>query len=451
MSKKNTLAGSFYVKEQRREYSLYTLQSRAIPHAADGLKAAARRVLWTARNGQKIKSASLAGATMPIHPHAAPESAIDTLAAPYGNNIPLFKGDGAFGTLLNPTAYGASRYTSVSLASFTKDVVFRDVEIIPMVENYDGTIMEPKHFLPLIPMVFVNPQEGIAVGFASNILPRDPATIVKHQIAYLEGKKKIPNASPTMNPLGQVSSGQREDRLGNLKWEFCGSFEKENATTIKITNLPYGLQHEKFVERLIKMEEEGKIQEFEDNSKDHYNITVRFKKGELSGMTEEEVLSYLGMVTLVGENVNVIDFDGERVWETSYQEFIAAFTDWRLKWYVPRYQRLADLLAIDIQRYKDILLAIKKDLGGVSRKTGSRSELKEFCEAIGIVHLDYIVDLPVYRFTEEEKKKVEEKLAEAEKQMKVYQALLKSEDKRRDVYIQELREVHHNLVKGNYK
>ncbi len=115
MSKKVEVADSGYVKEQRREYSLYTLQSRAIPHAADGLKAAARRVLWTARDGHKYKSATLAGATMPIHPHASPDSAINTLAAPYSNNLPLLKGYGAFGTLLNPTAYGATRYTSVSV------------------------------------------------------------------------------------------------------------------------------------------------------------------------------------------------------------------------------------------------------------------------------------------------------------------------------------------------
>jgi DNA gyrase/topoisomerase IV subunit A len=446
-----SVAGSDYVKAQRREYSLYTLQSRAIPHAADGLKAAARRVLWTARNGHHFKSASLAGATMPLHPHAAPETAINTLAAPYGNNIPLFASDCAFGTLLKPTAYGASRYTSVSLAEFTKDVVFRDIEVIPMIENYDGTLMEPKHFLPLVPMVFVNPQEGIAVGFASNILARDPATIVKHQIAWLESGKKIPNAPPAMLPLDQVSTGLTEDRLGVPKWEFRGAFTKDNATTITITNLPYGLQHEKFVDRLIKMVEEDKIQEYEDNSKDFYQITVRFKKGELSKMSEDEVLSYLGLIILVGENVNVIDFTGERVWETSYVEFVSAFTDWRLKWYVDRYQRLADLLAVDIQRYKDILLAIKKDLGGVARKVSSRSELKEFCETIGIVHLDYIVDLPVYRFTEEEKKKVEAKLEEAETLMKEYRALLKSEDKRREVYVRELREVHHKLTKGLYK
>jgi len=94
------MRGSEYVNEQRREYSLYVLQSRAIPSIADGLKAAGRRVLWTAKDGKKHKSATLAGATMPIHPHASPEGAINTLAAPYGNNIPLLHGDGAFGLSL---------------------------------------------------------------------------------------------------------------------------------------------------------------------------------------------------------------------------------------------------------------------------------------------------------------------------------------------------------------
>jgi len=151
---------------------MYVMQFRSIPCVTDGLKAGGRRVLWTARDGHKYKSATLAGATMPIHPHASPESAIDTLAAPYGNNIPMFSGDGAFGTLINPTAYGASRYTSVKVSKFTQDVVFRDIEVVPMKENYDGTLEEPVHFLPLVPVALINPSDGIAIGFATNILPR---------------------------------------------------------------------------------------------------------------------------------------------------------------------------------------------------------------------------------------------------------------------------------------
>lgn len=444
------MKSSDYVNNERRDYSLYVLQSRAIPHAADGLKAAARRVLWTARNGQKYKSATLAGATMPIHPHQSPEGAVNTLAAPYGNNIPLLDGDGAFGTLLAPTAYGAARYTSVKVSQFTKDVMFRDIEIIPLQENYDGTLEEPKHFLPLVPVVLLNPQEGIAVGFASSILPRALPGIVKAQIDYLEGKDFY-EEMPELVPINQKAVMWHETGTG-YKYHFRGEIERVNATTIRITNLPYGITHEKYVERLAKLEEEGKVQEYTDNSRDAYNIEVRFKKGVLSSKAMDELglLSYLNLTTNVGENMNVIAFDGERVWSTDYQEIIREFCDWRLKWYVARYERLAGLLDIDIQRYKDVLLAIAKNVGGVAKKIGSRTELKDFLAEIGIVHVDYIADLPVYRFTEEEKKKVEQKLKDAEALMKEYKALLRSEPKRRAVFIDELKEVLTNYKRGKY-
>jgi len=446
------MKSSEYVNNERRDYSLYVLQSRAIPHAADGLKAAARRVLWTARNGSKFKSATLAGATMPIHPHQSPEGAVNTLAAPYGNNIPLLNGDGAFGTLLAPTAYGAARYTSVKVSEFTKDVVFRDIEIVPLQENYDGTLEEPKHFLPLIPIVLLNPQDGIAVGFASSILPRSLPSIIKAQIDYLEGRDFYEDL-PELVPIKQKAVDWVETGTGGYKYTFLGEYEKVNATTIRITNLPYGTTHEKYVEKLNKLEEDGKIQEYTDNSRDSYNIEVRFKKGTLSheSMKDEMgVLNYLGLLNNVGENMNVINFDGESVWSTNYQEIIQDFCDWRLSWYVKRYERLAGLLEIDIQRYKDVLRAINRNVGGVAKKIGSRSELKEFLTEIGIVYIDYIADLPVYRFTEEEKNKVEQKLKDAEALMKEYRSLLKSPKRRKDVYVEELKDVLTNYRKKKY-
>jgi DNA gyrase subunit A len=431
------IKSSQYINEQRRDYSLYVLQSRAIPHAADGLKAAARRVLWVARDGKKRKSATLAGECMPLHPHASPEGAVNTLAAPYGNNIPLIKGDGAFGTLLNPTAYGAARYTSATISKFAEDVVLRDIEIVPMMENYDGTLEEPKHFLPLIPIVLLNPQEGIAVGFASDILPRSLQDIIHTQVAYLTGKGfKTPK--PTFDPTHQKAVSTD----GN-KWTFIGEIERVNATQVRVTNLPYGLTHQKFIANLMKMEEaeDPIVLDYTDNSQDKYDILIQFKKGTISNMEEDAVMTQLGLVVNVSENLNVIDFDGKRVWAASYSEMIEKFCDWRLGWYKVRYERLAKLLQEEIQRYLDILLAIKKNVGGTARQVKSRGELKDILTNLGIVYIDYIADLPIYRFTEEEKEKVEAKLAEAEARMKTYKQLLKSEDDRRKVYVEELREI----------
>jgi len=97
------MKSSEYIDNERKSYSLYLISDRAIPHIADGLKSSIRRILWMARDGKKVKSSALAGACASIHPHAAPEGPINTIAAPYGNNIPLLKGYGAFGTLLKPT------------------------------------------------------------------------------------------------------------------------------------------------------------------------------------------------------------------------------------------------------------------------------------------------------------------------------------------------------------
>ena len=444
-----TLTSSEYVNNERRGYSLYTLSQRAIPHASDGLKAAARRVMWTARNGKAWKSASLAGATMPIHPHASPEGTINTLAGQFSNNIPLLTGEGGFGTILNPTAFAASRYTSVSASAFANDVLFRDIEIIPMQENYDGTLEEPEHFLPLVPLALLNPQEGIAVGFACSILPRSLDMIIGSQLEYLE-KGTVTDVYPAFVPTENPSTDWHTDAKGAVRWTFEGAFEKVNATTIRITRLPYGIVHAKYMPKVYKLEDAGVVTKVVDDSVKKYDIIVTFKKGYLRGKTDEDILKLLSLYTNSSENLNLIDFDGNKVIGTNYVEMIERFTAWRLEYYLNRYQRLADLLAIDIQRYLDILNAIKNNVGGLAPKFKSRTEMKEFLVEIGVVHIYYIADLSIYRFTEDEKKKTESRLKDAQALMKQYQAMLKSPTKRKELYKEELKEVLAKHKKGAY-
>jgi len=447
---------STYIDEQRRQYSLYVMQMRAIPAATDGLKSAGRRVLWMAHDGAKYKSAVLAGATMPIHPHASPEGAVNTLAARYGNNIPLLTPYGMFGTLLKPTDFGASRYTSVQLSKFAKDVVFRDIEIVPMQENYDGTLHEPVHFLPLVPLALLNPSEGIAVGFATNILPRDLEELIVQQLVHLNGGKNarepLPKHMPTAAPKPFLSAAvRREETERGIAYYFNGEYDTIDATTIRITKLPFGLLHEKFLNKLDELCDRGIALNYTDNSKDQYDIVVKFKKGEISSRQEDEILALLGLTIRHIENLNLVDFSGKAILNTNPTDFIRVFTNWRLGWYVQRYERLRDLLQIELQRYLDIRTAIKHKGNETARKCENRAEFKEWLDAISIVHLDYIADLPVYRFTEEERLKNEQRIVDAEAQMKEYQSLLSSEPKRRKVYVSELEEVLRNYSKGSYK
>ncbi len=420
---------------------------RAIPSLADGLKAGGRRVLWVARDGQKYKSASLAGRTMPLHPHATPEGAINTLAAPYGNNIPLFRGYGAFGTLLRPTAYGASRYTSVKVSEFTKDVLFRDIELVPMVENYDGSLEEPKHFLPLVPIALLNPAQGIAIGFATNILPRSLSDIIDVQIKFLKGRKRISDILwPIFDPIGAVAEEMEETDNGNVAYTFQGKVTRQNASSVIVEALPYGLSHEKFINHLDTLKEKDVIVDYEDRSKDRYQIEIKFKRGKKEGDGKVQ----LKLISREVENLTLIDLDGESVLTVDPIEAIRLFTEWRLSWYLRRYQRLHDDLTVQIQKYKDILTAIQKNVGNAARNANSRADLITHLKRIKIVHTDYIAGFPVYRFTKEEKQKVEVKLKEAKTVLKRYKQLIKSNDERKKVYITELRAVLRRYNKGEY-
>ncbi len=432
------MASEQYIESMRRNFALYVLANRAIPAITDGLKPSARRLLWTARDGKKHKSATLAGATMPIHPHASADSVINTIAGPYGNNIPLLTGIGAFGTLLVPDAYGASRYTSVKISPFTKDVMFKDIEIIPMMENYDSTLLEPKHFLPLVPVSLINPSEGIAIGYSTTILPRILQDVVMAQLTHLSNGK-ITNITPTFTPTNNIAE-KMED-----KWVFKGSIERINSMMVKITKLPFGSTHAKIIgnekSKLNKLLENGIIVDYEDHSRDIIDIRVKFKRGALAKISDYKLLSMFGLVANAIEHMNLINFDGTSILQTSDVEVIKNFTDWRLTWYVQRYQRLKNLISLDIQKYKDIITAIEHNAGKIAPTMNNKREFQDWLLSLGIINDDYISSLPSYKYTKEEREKVQKLLSSAGKELDNYNNILSSETKRRNIYKKELKEV----------
>lgn len=436
------LTSSELVNRARHNYSMYVLRDRAFPSIIDGMASGGRRIMWIARSGAKQKSATLAGAAMPLHPHAEATSTVDTLAKVYGNNVPLLKGYGSFGTRLKPGATGAPRYTTVAASDFSMDVLFRDIEIVPMIPNYDDTIEEPKHFLPLIPIVLLNPTMGIGVGFANDIMPRALKDIVSDQIKHLQGKK-ITEPPIRFLPLDAVSVDRTIAKNGRVKWHFEGKLEVIDTTTLRITNIPYGVSHQKIVEEVLpKLVDDGLIVNFIDDSASDIHIDVKFKRGQITSMTPDQLIAMLGLKSSSVENMNIVDYSGDKlIVDTNYCAVVKSFTDWRVQWYVQRFERLRDIITRDIQRHRDVLVAIKKNAGGVAKTTESRAAFCEWLGDQGIVHIDYVASLPVYRFTQAEADIIRAKLEEALKTLAMYEDYLKHPAKRTELYIAELKEV----------
>lgn len=430
-----------YLESEHRNFSIYTLQQRAIPLFA-GLKPVQQRCLWQLRGVNSYeKVAKLTGQVMAIHPHgdASIADAINQMSGPYCNNISFFDGHGAFGTRINPTAFGSPRYVSSKISGFTKDVIFKDWEIVELKPSYDETDVEPTMLLPLVPILLLNGIQGIATGYSTTILPRNLNDLIDQQIKVLQGKEAI-NPLPYSKPI--TNTAIRSDESPN-KYQFLGECEIIDTSSAKITKLPFGMTHAKVVENLAKMVEKGAIVDYTDKSKAEINITVDFKRATLKNKNGEYAARKLGLTTGVTERIIVLDAATSQsvVEYDDAAKFIKDYTEWRLSFFPTRYKRFIQLNLADISRLNDIVLAIDNDLGGQAKKIKNKADLVAFITKIGVVDIEYIASLPVYRFTEEEYDKAKNKIAELEAQNRDYQGIIDDVDRQKNIYIEELKEV----------
>jgi DNA gyrase/topoisomerase IV subunit A len=433
-----------FIKDTSREYSIYVCQSRGIPSVSDGLKDAQRKALFVMKTiNEKIKTVSLAGKLISeniyLHGDAAAADTISLMAAPYCNNVPLLSGVGAFGTRIGPTDWGAPRYTYVKKNSYTESLIYQDYDIIPLKENYDGSVLEPKHFLPLIPMVLLNGVSGIAVGWSTEILPRSLSGLIEATLAAIDGKKKLPELLPSYEYLQTQVRG-----LGDNAYEFTGKATIDGSTVI-VTELPPDLSPEKFKARLNKMEDEEQIQTYIDRSTKDIKFEVRFKRGTINGWTETNAIDFLKLKSKTTERLVVLDWDGNNIKQYENPEIlIREFVEWRLGFYTVRYQKMIN----DANRLLNWNLALKacydKGLPSFLPKAQNRAEIiaKIIAFTAGIElddgQLDRIASLPSYRWARDSYDEIVKNIAELRATIADYSAILSDPAKLRSIYRQEV-------------
>ena len=432
---------SNYLEQEHRNFAIYTLQQRAIPFF-NGLKPVQQRCLWKLKNTNNYeKIAKLAGQVLAVHPHgdSSVSEAINQMAGPFCNNISFFDGKGALGTLINPTSFGSPRYVSAKISKFAKEVIYKDIEIIDTKPTYDETDIEPVMFLPLVPILLLNGIQGIATGYSTFILPRKLSELIDEQIKVLKGKE-CNNPIPYFSPIDNRAI---RDEANENKYSFLGEVEILDTTKARITKLPYGMNHLKLIESLTAMIEKHQIVDFIDKSKDKIDIIVQFKKAALRNKKPEFVVRKLKLVTNVTERIVVLDPETSmRIMEyKSAKDFIKDYTNWRLTFYPKRYKRLIKLNEAEISRLNDIILAIDNDISKKVKEIKNSQDFKDILTKIGVKDIDYISNLPIYRFTKEEYNKCKERLETLKKQNEEYQDIIDDIDKQKEIYIEELRNI----------
>jgi len=437
---------SEYISDTSKEYSLYTSGVRAIPKVTDGLKDGQRKGLWSLRNkADKIKT--MAAASLPVyeglyvHGNTSIEDAISRLAAPFLNNVCFLDGIGAFGSKLSPDSFGAARYTHVQRAKAAQSILFEDLDIVPVMENYDGSNFSASTFLPIIPTVLLNGVSGIAVGWSTEILPHRLSDLIDGCVTVLNNKE-VKQLVPYYNFYNLDIHN-----IEGSSWLLRGKLEIENSTTVMIKELPPGMKIEKFKEYLDSLEEADKIHDYIDKSTKTVDIKVIMKREQLRGKTVEDLMALFKIQVRITERIVVVGFNGKiKVYE-SHNDLFQDFVAWRLGWYRTRYENLLQIARKDLNYNRAIEECFKQKLPqkilSLSNKQAVRELVLDITKKFGLEddQVEKIVSMPSYRWAIDCLKEIPEKIVELNMMIDIYVGILADENEIKKIYKQELQDL----------
>jgi len=333
---------------------------------------------------------------------------------PGTNNMPLLLPKGNFGTRCVQRA-AAGRYIYASKApAFSKLFRAEDRPIL-IEQEFEGTIIEPRFFLPVLPLLLVNGSEGIGNGYSQKILPRDPKLLAKLVFEYLT-KGKLPKNIPPYFEGFQGTVSPVEDNPGS--WVITGCLEKTDRATLRITEVPVGYDLEGYTKKLDDLEEKKVIKGYTDRSDGKNKICfdvrvdLEFMRKPLEWQLAQLKLTrkFSETYTCLDENNGIREFESE-------VEILKAYCDFRVKQYDVRKAYIEGKLKQDIGVLKEkarfVELVVTEKIK-IFRMT--KVYIEEQCEKHKLSKKDgsynYLTGLPIHSLTEE---KIDELKAEVVK------------------------------------
>ncbi len=399
-----------FFDNELRNYAIYTIENRAIPSAIDGFKPSQRKVAFVANrvfksgNEKPLKVFQLAGrvASEAFYHHGGGslESAITAMAQDFKNSMPIFEGVGQFGSLRSPEA-GAPRYVGVKFNENFR-LLYKDFDLVDS-RYEEGEEIEPKFFLPIIPTVLLNGGSGIAVGFATNILNRNPVDLIDACLASLDGKEL-----PTLNPWIKGFTGVYSTTPDNPKsWVVRGRYDVKNTSTVEIHEIPPSFTYEKYEQHLDGLVEKGVLHSYDDNSSEQVNYVLKFPRQTLADIIKKKKLDdVLKMCERETENFTTLDEFGKLKIFESASDIVKYFVEFRSRYYEIRKQKMLsnlkdELLVLD-NRARFIKMIIDNELSINGRKKVElESDLDKFKFNKRDGSWNYLTSLPVHTLTKE--------------------------------------------------
>lgn len=404
------------------EFRLYSIADcvRSIPSVIDGFKPSQRKCIYgmlkRGENAGEIKIAQLSGFVSQVSDYHHGENSLNEtligLAQDYSgsNNLNYLKPIGQFGSRLSSEA-SAPRYIFTELSDAFRKIFKKEDDIILNYLESDGQTVEPDYYIPILPNILINGARGMGTGYATHILKYNPNDLKDNILLILNGKE--PN---TILPWYKGFKGTVHANGAQIINTGC--YELVNSTTIKITELPIGVELEDYKKHLFKLQDAGLIKGFDNNSNEESFSFVVSAPRATTQMTPAEIISKFNLSGRDTQNFTAWTETGHiKVFE-NVQEIIDHFVEFRLYKYEERRTKLINILTDELlwmeekRRFIDYYINNSKEFSSKTKK-----ELETLLTDEGFTNISKLLDIRLYNLTKDDIQKLDSQIDKTKKEI----------------------------------
>jgi DNA gyrase/topoisomerase IV subunit B len=427
----------YFINRELVQFSTYD-NVRSIPNIIDGFKPSQRKILFGClkkklflkidKSGE-IKVSQLSGYISEHseyhHGETSLQGTIINMAQDFvgSNNLNLLLPIGNFGSRQGGGSDAASpRYIYTALRPEVK-ILFdeTDCQLLNYLEE-DGTKIEPEFYVPIIPMLLLNGSTGIGTGWSTNIPCFKLEDIVHNIRLLLEDEDAV---LKEMNPYYKGFKGHIIKETEN-KWKSIGVIKYINKTTIEIVELPVGVWKEDYKEHLDKLLDSNLIKSViindDDEKKNVNDVCYQIKLNDFIEKTDlPELISFFKLEKNINGS-NMVAFDENNIIQKyeSVEDILWTFFKYRLEFYNKRHaylkKTLEDLIKKISEKLRFVLLVIDDKIVVFKKK---KIEIAAELTRHEFEEQDYLLGMPLYKFTLEEVDDLKKELTNLKNELNV--------------------------------
>ncbi|MCL4109130.1 UNVERIFIED_CONTAM: hypothetical protein GTU68_028311 [Idotea baltica] len=453
------------------DYSMSVIVSRALPDVRDGLKPVHRRILYGMHdlglvyNKAHKKSARVVGEVLgKYHPHgdSSVYDAMVRMAQDWSLRYPLIDGQGNFGHI-DGDSPAAMRYTEARLARLA-DEMLSDIkkETVDFTLNFDDSLEEPSVLPTRFPNLLINGSSGIAVGMATNMLPHNLNEIIDGIVATLDKPDieiddlfqyvKAPDM-PTGGIIYGLEGVHEAYRTGRGKVVVRGQADIQVGANgreqIIISEVPYQVNKANLVIKMAELVNDGRITGISDirdesDNRTGIRIVIDLKREAMGSVVLSKLYKYTPLQSSYG--VNNIALVNGRPQVLNLKQLIEEFIKFRLEVIIRRTQfdlrkaeeraHILEGLLIALDHLDEVIKLIRGSKTVDDAREGLITQFE-----LSDLQARAILDMRLQKLVGLERDKIKEEYDELLKTIAHLQAILASDEMRRDIVKEELSEI----------